>query len=211
MEKLVLENEEAVARKALELLSGPVAALSGGSTFARMYPYWSSEPSLKKVQFFPVDERRVPFDHEGCNWRVTTEHLLEPLGLESQKAHWAQNGQQYLDLLLEKLGPQPRFDQIYLGTGGDGHTASLFPGGDYLTDSASLVLETESPKPPHPRVTLAFKPLWEASQLILLVTGSGKREIVSRILAGDETLPVVLALKGHPHPVILMDRAAAGE
>jgi glucosamine-6-phosphate deaminase len=60
-------------------------------------------------------------------------------------------------------------------------------------------------------VTLGLKPIRAARTLVLVALGAGKADMVRRLRAGDESLPITLALKDHPNTVLLLDRAAAGE
>ncbi len=210
MDIVVFEDLKELGRRAIESLSGKSIAISGGSTFEKLFDIWQSEEKLKEFDFFPVDERLVPFENEACNWRVATEKLFIPLGMESQKEHWAQSKEKLEELLSLSL-QGGTFDHVFLGMGDDGHTASLFPKGEYLTDATSLTLETESPKAPVNRVTLGFKPIWEAKKLTLIVLGKNKQKILQRVLEGDESLPITLALKGHPKPLLLLDKDAAGK
>jgi 6-phosphogluconolactonase len=140
------------------------------------------------------------------------EDLLVPAGLGDQKSHHVRNAAEYEMLLnAEFKGGPVLFDQVFLGMGEDGHTASLFPGKDSLRDFDSDVLDvTDSPKPPPRRVTLGLKPIRAARTLLLVALGAGKAEMIRRLRAGDESLPVTLAMKGHPNAVLLLDRAAAG-
>ncbi len=211
MEIKVYEDLEEIGQETLHLLKGPVVGLSGGSTYTALLPYWREALAIQALSFFPVDERIVPFQDENSNWRMVWDKLLEPLGLEEQRHHHAVSAVQYRQLLVDALGPEVIFDQIFLGMGDDGHTASLFPGSEALDDTQSIVLETRSPKPPHERVTLGLRPIWNARELITIITGVGKCGMVHRLLAGDTSLPITVALQGHPNPVLILDRAAAGD
>lgn len=195
-------------------MKGPRIGFSGGSTFAALFPLWREVfvarlKAGERLSCFPVDERRVAYDEEGCNWRICSERLLEPVGLGDQKRHHPNSLAEYQSLLQAGLGSEMRFDSVFLGMGNDGHTASLFPGSEALEDKQSFLLETISPKPPFPRLTLALRALWESHELIAIVTGKDKADMVKRLLAGDMALPITRALHGHARPVLILDEAAA--
>lgn len=218
MQVIVLDTLEQVAAKSLELLKGPRVAVSGGTTFAALFRRWAPEVARRaaageRLRFFAVDERSVPFEDPACNWKSCYEDLLLPAGLAEQKAHHVTTAAEYGRLLRAEFGTDPvRFDQVYLGMGEDGHTASLFPGKPSLADFESAVLdETDSPKPPPHRVTLGLGPLRASGTLVAVALGAGKAEMVRRLRAGDASLPITLALQGHPDAVLLLDKAAAGE
>jgi len=218
MQVIVLDTLDQVAAKSLEYLAGPRVAVSGGTTFAALFRQWAPEVRRRVAagapyRFFVVDERKVAFDDPQCNWKSCYEDLLVPAGLEDQKAHFVTTAAAYGDLLRREFGTGPVvFDQVYLGMGEDGHTASLFPGKPTLTDLSSTVLDvTDSPKPPAERVTLGLAPLRRSRRLVTVALGAGKADMVRRLRAGDATLPITLAMQGHPDAVLLLDRAAAGE
>jgi 6-phosphogluconolactonase len=80
------------------------------------------------------------------------------------------------------------FDLVLLGMGEDGHTASLFPG--HKQDPDRLVVSvTGAPKPPPERISLSHSGLANSLNMLVLVTGSGKRSAVARWREG-ESLPV---------------------
>lgn len=207
MRKLVLETVTDVVRETHGMLEGPNVAVSGGSTYATLFEGWGKLGKLDNIEFFPVDERRVPYDDPRSNWKMTVEKLLIPAGLGKQKANRAESRQQYEQLLKQAMGESPRFDQVWLGVGEDGHTASLFPGELYLEDTESLVLETLGEMEPKvPRVTLGMRAIWEARQLYLVVIGGGsKGKRIQELFLEDESLPITRALKGHPDPMVILD------
>lgn len=217
MQVFVLDDLRQVAAKSLEFLQGPRVAVSGGTTFAALFRHWTPDVKRRteageRLRFFVVDERKVPFDDPQCNWKSCYEDLLLPAGLGEQKSHFVTTAADYGSLLRAEFGAEPVvFDQVYLGMGEDGHTASLFPGKATLTDTTSMAIDiTDSPKPPLERVTLGLGPLRACRTLVTVALGAGKTEMVRRLLAGDTSLPITLAMQNHPDAVLLLDRAAAG-
>lgn len=94
----------------------------------------------------------------------------------------------YEDMLRGFFGGQgfPVFDVIHLGLGGDGHTASLFPGQPSLGERARWVLPVEYAKasPPVERLTLTL-PVINAGRLVFfLVSGAAKAGLAGEISGG---------------------------
>jgi 6-phosphogluconolactonase/glucosamine-6-phosphate isomerase/deaminase len=100
------------------------------------------------------------------------------------------------------------FDLVLLGIGPDGHTASLFPGHEELSDPGPLVWVPEPGlPPPHPRISFSLDYLNAQPLVAFLVDGEGKREVLARVLSGDQTLPAACVRAADT--VVLADEAAA--
>jgi 6-phosphogluconolactonase len=110
--------------------------------------------------------------------------------------------------------PAPRFDLVLLGLGDDGHTASLFPGKPatqvhdrWVTASPPGVLP-----PPVERITMKFPLLNAARQVVFLVAGAKKADVVSEILKkapGRAQYPAAGIAPVDGTLTWLLDRAAA--
>ncbi|HEV2812296.1 MAG TPA: 6-phosphogluconolactonase, partial [Solirubrobacteraceae bacterium] len=109
--------------------------------------------------------------------------------------------------LVGTVGEEPVLDVVVLGLGEDGHTASLFPGHPEADSAHAPVIGVRSsPKPPPERITLTLPVIARARYTVLLATGEGKRDALTRVRARDETLPV--ARLGSALDEIVCDEAA---
>ena len=80
---------------------------------------------------------------------------------------------------IETLQP---FACCLVGMGEDGHFASVFPDSPQLQEalsSESGVIQVTTPSSPHVRVTMTLTALARAYEIILLVFGERKRQILS--------------------------------
>lgn len=145
------------------------------------------------------DERDVPPHDEKSNERLAREVLLTRVAIPEEQIHPLRS------VAIELPG---RFDLVLLGIGPDGHTASLFPGRPELKSTEPIVHVPEAGWEPYvPRYSFSL-PLLNAQPLVaFLVAGAGKREILGRVLAGDESLPAAQVRAGET--VVLADAAAA--
>jgi 6-phosphogluconolactonase len=205
----VFHSFDELAALTLPYLQNGAIALSGGSTFERLFPLWAKRsPDCREASFFPLDERMVELDDPASNWGTACRLFLSKVGKSADRTHFAISSKSYRGILKTHFGNgTPVFDVVFLGVGDDGHTASLFPGEKYLDDLTSIVLETTSPKPPLRRVTLAMAPIVAAKTVIVIIAGAEKKTIAQKILAGDDTLPIGKVLMRRATSLLFVEEA----
>jgi 6-phosphogluconolactonase len=199
-------------------------ALSGGTTPKATYTLLAQAPyadalDWDEVEIFFGDERCVPPDHDQSNYKMAYGAFLGPLGIPSGHIHRmrgeddpAAAAAAYHDELIAALGAHPRFDLVMLGMGPDGHTASLFPGNDPLTDDAKLVRAVYSQSQSQWRITLTPAVLNAARTVVFAVTGAEKTKTLAAVREGPydpKTYPAQIIVPVDGDLVWLVDRAAA--
>src|SRR5215510_10505851 len=153
MIKKIFADSEELARGAAEYFVAHEprnVALSGGSTPKLLYQLLTDEKRVpwSAIHFFWSDERPVPPDHPDSNYRMANETLLSHVPVPQNNIHRIHSenpdasaaASDYERTLIEITNSSlPRLDLILLGLGGDGHTASLFPGSEALHETQRLV------------------------------------------------------------------------
>ena len=173
-------------------------ALSGGSTprglHQELVTNFSKQLPWDKVFFFWGDERHVPPDFPESNFRMAKETLLSKLPIPTDNVFRMsgdlpdanQAAGIYEQTLREFFRPPsgqfPRLDFILLGIGSDGHTASLFPGTKALEENQHFVVGNWVEQHSTWRITFTYPLLNNAANVMFLVEGSGKAEIVRKAL-----------------------------
>jgi len=217
----VLDGPDEVAQRCaslvLEAANRAIAArgeyrlvLAGGRTPLSAYRLLAqAEADWPRWKIYYGDERCVAADDSGRNSLAARQAWLDQIALPAEN-HFlmpAEKGAETgaLEYAVHVHAALP-FDTVLLGVGEDGHVASLFPGRESAPGLVTPV--HDSPKPPPDRVSLTYAALNQARQVIIMATGDGKRDAVSRWRSG-EALPVNRILpNGTLH--VLLDRAAAG-
>lgn len=179
---------------AIELKGSASIAVSGGSTPKGLFSKLSQiDLPWDKVTVTLADERWVNFDSEASNTRLVHESLLQNKAATASFFH-LKRGELTEDTLnvLNKeasAGLLP-FDVLILGMGEDGHTASLFPCSDEITegldDSNPKALMKVIPKTaPNDRITFTFSHLIKSKNIILHVCGDNKKVVLDNANAGN--------------------------
>jgi 6-phosphogluconolactonase len=175
-------------------------ALSGGSTPRSVYSLLAADQNIpekklpwEKIFVFFGDERNVPPTDAESNYRMAQESLLSKVPIPEQNIFRVAGeldanttATQYEQQLLSffHLAPNewPRFDLIMLGMGPDGHTASLFPGSPALQETQRKVVANWVEKFQSYRITFTFPVLNHAAEVMFLVSGESKAEVLNDIL-----------------------------
>jgi len=197
--------DETAARVERVLLETPIGerasiALSGGSTPRAAYQHLAARcPPWARVDFFFGDERIVPPDADGSNYRMAREALLDRIPLDDDQVHRIEGelspeeaaARAEADLRASVPGePVPQLDLILLGMGPDGHTASLFPGAPELEETERLMVPVHRPEMPQPwRVSLTVPVLNAGRRVLVIVGGAEKAPMVPRAIEGDASIP----------------------
>jgi len=173
-------------RAALATTPGDVAiSVPGGATpFPILAELAKASLPWPRVAIWPGDDRIVAEDHAASNvGRIRG--LLEPVG-----AH--------VVALAEDAVP-PHFALVWLGMGGDGHIASLFPNTDPRADDPlplrRLTPDPLPPEAPFDRLSLTIPALLESDELLFVVRGADKRALFEAAAEGRNDLPVARLLK----------------
>lgn len=223
---------EALKRAEAEDRPSPLC-LAGGSTPKAVFFLLAKEPALPwaRAEFYWGDERYAPATHPDSNFRAARDLLLAPLNIKDEAVHRiateakdpAADARRY-ETLLRAHWPKaaaPAFDLLLLGLGGDGHTASLFPGVGATKEterwvaSVSLLVErapgAARHEGPPARITLTPPALAGAKTTVFLAVGEEKAEAVRAALKGDDdaACPARLVRPTGAPPVWLLDRDAA--
>jgi 6-phosphogluconolactonase len=222
----VYADAESVARRAAELVAAEaraavanrgsfVMAVSGGHTpWLMLRELAQQDVPWNAAHVVQVDERVAPSGHADRNLTHLRKSLLEHASLRPEQVHAMQVEAPDLDeasarysLSLQAIAGSPTvLDLIHLGLGPDGHTASLVPGDPVLEIKAADVALTGLYQGRR-RMTLTYPIINRARYLLWLVTGSEKAEMLTRLRAGDASIPAGRVRADRA--IMLADRAAA--
>jgi 6-phosphogluconolactonase len=185
------------ARKAIEIRGKFVFAVSGGTTPWQMLRYLATESlPWSSLYVAQVDERVAPDGDPDRNLTHLRESLLEHapvrpeqiLSMPVEDSDLEAGATRYAQILEAVAGSPPVLDLVHLGLGPDGHTASLVPRDPVLNvNDRDVAVSNEYQG--HRRMTLTYPTLNRARQVLWLVTGAGKADMLVRLKAADWGIP----------------------
>ena len=193
-----------------------LVALSGGETPRRLYDRLaaSSELDWAAVDVFWADERSVPAGDPASNYGSAHRALLAKISIPAENVHRIQGELSPLaaadacEVELRRVGADGRLDLILLGMGADGHTASLFPRHQALTEAGRWIVPVHAPADPAWRVTMTLPLINAARHVLFLVTGKEKAVAV-RDLQEGEPVPASMVRPANGTLTLLVDAEAA--
>ena len=178
-----------VIESAIDARGSAVVALAGGKTPLPAYEKLAqAKLDWKRVTIVPTDERIVPLGDPLSNVTALGRTFIAkgarvvPI-VPKATADYKSAGRSADALLGDLHWP---LDLCLLGVGGDGHTASIFPGPDF--DEAlngpkerralGVMPEPLPPEAPVARVSLSRQGIVSAKALMIAVTGKDKRRVI---------------------------------
>lgn len=234
MNVLTFNNNEELSAKATEViiqkikeLNHPVIGLATGSTPERTYEllvekYKNGDVSFKDVTTFNLDEY-VGLDPEHINsyHRFMNERLFDHIDIDKNNTYLpdglatnATEEAERFEQLIKDKGP---IDLQVLGLGLNGHIGFNEPGTpfDARTHVAALVESTREANArffdhiddvPTDAISMGIGTILDAKEIILLVHGEAKADILRQVVHGEVTEDVPASiLQKHPNVTVITD------
>ncbi len=171
-------------------------AVSGGSTPKLFFRALSIHDDVdwSKVMVTLVDERWVDGNSERSNARLVRENLLQGPAAAADFVPLFSGGQAPDETRVAKTNNALKklsrsLSAAIFGMGGDGHTASFFPGGDTLEaalNEPGPAIAINAPGAGEPRITLTLPFLLTAQNIYLHIQGDEKARVLERALTGED-------------------------
>lgn len=187
-EALAAALAERVARelsRVMAMKGEAVLAVSGGNTPALFLAALSTKAiDWRKVVVTLVDERQVAETSPRSNAALVRRLLLAEAATKARFVPLFNNEAEAAKLAL---------DVVVLGMGGDGHTASFFPGGNTLAEAIDphtdkTLIAISAPGAGEPRLTYTLPALLAASALCLHIEGQEKMTVLRQAVSGTDAM-----------------------
>ncbi len=171
-------------RQAIAGSGKAVLAVSGGTTPQKFFAHLSQQKiNWSQVTITLIDERQVDETSPRSNAALVKAVLMQNEAAAAFFVPLYQN---------PAAADLSNFDVAILGMGDDGHTASLFPGGDTLSqalsDSAPPLMAISAPGAGEPRITFSLQKILSSREIILHIQGVDKAATLEKALGQGDVL-----------------------
>lgn len=234
MKIVKVRNKEELGKKAAELvtekvyqLQKPILGLATGSTPETLYEnlirkYKDGKISFNHTTTFNLDEYVGIDKNDSNSYRYYMDHkLFNSIDIKQENTHipdgLADNLEeecQYYERLIKEAG---KIDLQVLGLGLNGHIGFNEPGTpfdkrthvvelDQSTREANARFFNQMDDVPTQALTMGIGTIMEASEILLLVQGEKKAEILKEVMNGEITEEVPASiLQRHPRVTLITD------
>lgn len=232
MKKISAPGYETLSDQASELVikrikqkPNLVLGLATGSTPIGLYQRLVRACRAKQINFrkttsFNLDEYcGLDENHPQSYRHFMDENLFNAVDIDNKKTHFPSCRQKTgeYDRQIEQAGG---IDLQILGLGRNGHIAFNEPGSSFDSETRTVDLTSttisdnarffQRPEDvPVKAATMGLATIMQTKEIILLATGSGKKEAIIKLLNGDITdrLPASI-LNKHPRTTVIYDQEA---
>jgi galactosamine-6-phosphate isomerase len=208
------------------LLLGAATGSTPGGLYTRLVEYGRESPfAFSALRVIKLDEwHGLPMNDPGTCESYLRTRLLQPLKIGDDRyltfnSDTKDPGSECLAMqsMLERHGP---IDFCVLGLGTNGHIAFNEPAASLTAHShlaalarssqSHTMVADQSIKPQY-GLTLGMADIFQSRMILLLISGTAKRDITQKLLSQQitTTLPASL-LWLHPNAICLMDQEAYG-
>ncbi|GAA6428234.1 glucosamine-6-phosphate deaminase [Dielma fastidiosa] len=204
-------------------------AITGGSTPKEMYEYLvplvCDNPAFSHVQYYNFDEIPQVGEHEGLTMQALRSLFFTPANIDEKQIHIL-NEKNYMECEAA-LAAVGYLDYVVLGLGKDGHFCGNLPHTCTFDDDTHAVACDLNPtlynrikflsgdnenKMPDAYVTMGPRTIMRSKQIVMIVNGKAKAEIVKRALWGEITAECPSSIfQLHPNFILILDAEAASE
>jgi len=183
-----------------------IFCISGGKTPLGIYTLLGRTKLRQRINWnfvfvFWVDERFVPREHPENNYRLAYRYFLSHVAIPDKNifripTEYSTPEECALEYektlrgffkFRDKDSGFPVFDLVLLGLGKDGHIGSLYSGDKTLLEKQNWVASVEAPPyyTVRKRITLTFPVINNSRNVIFLVSGEDKKEILRTAMEGQ--------------------------
>ena len=196
-------------------------ALSGGSTPTKIYQQFIHSPLLEampwsSLEFYFGDERYVAHDDEQSNYKMAMSSFLATAPISEQQVYAIPTycddakvcADKYSEIMKSQLGQKLVLDFALLGMGDDGHTASLFPATEVLSETEKPAAAVYVEKFNSWRISMTYPMFNRAKTVCILVAGEAKAKVLAEVLNNPAAGYPIQGIRNPNGMIWLVDRAA---